>query len=198
MQESVEVARRHMGGDVKKLNIWVLDIHKSEAYLWEYMEKFRECYPGVGLDIESERPEILHRQLMDHYECNAFTAPCPDLCSTRRLSEERVTFCLTHSLNIENGIPSACDLDFNSLLTQAILENLSGKSVYMGNANVCSLEDGKLPTIFSDFDDAHIDHLDDKTNLYSIFHATPTRKFDGFEQPLKKFGKVTGIEIVTA
>ena len=75
-----------------------------------------------------------------------------DLCSTRRLSEERVTFCLTHSLNIENGIPSACDLDFNSLLTQAILENLSGKSVYMGNANVCSLEDGKLPTIFGDFD----------------------------------------------
>lgn len=73
--------------------------------------------------------------------------------------EERVTFCLTHSLNIENGIPSACDLDFNSLLTQAILENLSGKSVYMGNANVCSLEDGKLPTIFGDFDDAHIDHL---------------------------------------
>lgn len=92
-----------------------------------------------------------------------------DLCSTRRLSEERVTFCLTHSLNIENGIPSACDLDFNSLLTQAILENLSGKSVYMGNANVCSLEDGKLPTIFGDFDDAHIDHLDDKTNLYSMF-----------------------------
>lgn len=57
----------------------------------------------------------------------------------------------------------------------------------MGNANVCSLEDGKLPTIFGDFDDAHIDHLDDKTNLYSIFHATPTRKFDGFEQPLKKY-----------
>ena len=66
MQESVEVARRHMGGDIKKLNIGVLDIHKSEAYLWEYMEKFREQYPGVGLDIESERPEILHRQLMEN------------------------------------------------------------------------------------------------------------------------------------
>lgn len=34
MQESVEVARRHMGGDIKKLNIGVFDIHKSEAYLW--------------------------------------------------------------------------------------------------------------------------------------------------------------------
>ena len=30
------------------------------------MEKFREQYPGVGLDIESERPEILHRQLMEN------------------------------------------------------------------------------------------------------------------------------------
>ena len=75
MQESVEVARRHMGGDIKKLNIGVLDIHKSEAYLWEYMEKFREQYPGVGLDIESERPEILHRQLMENELDVIFTAP---------------------------------------------------------------------------------------------------------------------------
>ena len=29
MQESVEVARRHMGGDIKKLNIGVLDISGS-------------------------------------------------------------------------------------------------------------------------------------------------------------------------
>ena len=163
------------------------DTALAEKLADEFIANADEVRMDRAAIIDTFKAYVLVQKLMDHYECNAFTAPCPDLCSTRRLSEERVTFCLTHSLNIENGIPSACDLDFNSLLTQAILENLSGKSVYMGNANVCSLEDGKLPTIFGDFDDAHIDHLDDKTNLYSMFHATPTRKFDGFEQPLKKY-----------
>lgn len=171
----------------KGQNINAEDTALAEKLADEFIANADEVRMDRAAIIDTFKAYVLVQKLMDHYECNAFTAPCPDLCSTRRLSEERVTFCLTHSLNIENGIPSACDLDFNSLLTQAVLENLSGKSVYMGNANVCSLEDGKLPTIFGDFDDAHIDHLDDKTNLYSIFHATPTRKFDGFEQPLKKY-----------
>ena len=171
----------------KGQNINAEDTALAEKLADEFIANADEVRMDRAAIIDTFKAYVLVQKLMDHYECNAFTAPCPDLCSTRRLSEERVTFCLTHSLNIENGIPSACDLDFNSLLTQAVLENLSGKSVYMGNANVCSLEDGKLPTIFGDFDDAHIDNLDDKTNLYSIFHATPTRKFDGFEQPLKKY-----------
>ena len=171
----------------KALNINDEDMKEIEKITDELIANAEACTMEPDMVKKTIQAYYTVQKLLDAYDCNAFTAPCPDLCSTRRLSEERVTFCLTHSLNIENGIPSACDLDFNSLLTQAILENLSGKSVYMGNANVCSLEDGKLPTIFGDFDDAHIDHLDDKTNLYSMFHATPTRKFDGFEQPLKKY-----------
>ena len=137
--------------------------------------------------VDTFKAYVLVQKLMKYYDCNAFTIPCADLCTTRRANEERITFCLTHSLNIENGIPSACDLDFNSLVTQAVLQNLSGKSVYMGNANVMSLEDGYLPEIFGAFNDETISVLKDKTNLYSIFHSTPTRKFDGLDKPLKEY-----------
>ena len=33
--------------------------------------------------IDTFKAYVLVQKLMDHYECNAFTAPCPDLCSTR-------------------------------------------------------------------------------------------------------------------
>lgn len=137
--------------------------------------------------IQTFKGYVLVKKLMDYHECNAFTIPCPDLCSTRRLNEEKLTFCLTHSLNIENGIPSSCDLDFNALVTMDILECLSGKSVYMGNTNAVSLENGEWPLLFGDFSESAIGHLDDKTDLYSLFHSTPTRKFDGFDQPLKEY-----------
>ena len=65
-QRVAPVSYTHLDVYKRQTDIGVLDIHKSEAYLWEYMEKFREQYPGVGLDIESERPEILHRQLMEN------------------------------------------------------------------------------------------------------------------------------------
>lgn len=51
------------------------------------------------------------KKLMEHHQCNAFSMPCPDVCATRRLNEEKITFCLTHSLNNERGMPSACEYD---------------------------------------------------------------------------------------
>ena len=42
---------------------------------------------------------------------------------------------MTHSLNDENGISSACEYDINSVIGKVIMTNLSGKAPYMGNTN---------------------------------------------------------------
>ena len=72
---------------------------------------------------------------MDRLDCCGFTVPCPDVCSTRRLNEQKFTFCLTHSLNMEQGIPSSCEFDVDSVLSQQALIAVSGKRPYMGNTS---------------------------------------------------------------
>ena len=66
MQEAVVDARRYMGGRSESLKIGVLDSHKSESYLWEYVEAFHDLYPDISLAVESERPEVLHKKLMEN------------------------------------------------------------------------------------------------------------------------------------
>lgn len=61
--------------------------------------------------VNSVKAAVLAKKLMAHFGCNAFTAPCPDACATRRMNQEQFTFCLTHSLLNEQGIPSGCELD---------------------------------------------------------------------------------------
>ena len=73
------------------------------------------------------------RKHMDDKDCCGFTAPCPDVCSTRRLNEMKFTFCLTHSLNLEQGIPSACEFDVNGVLYMQALMAVSGKCPFLGN-----------------------------------------------------------------
>ena len=75
MQETVEDARRYMGGRSESLKIGVLDSHKSESYLWEYVEAFHDLYPDISLAVESERPEVLHKKLMENELDVIFTAP---------------------------------------------------------------------------------------------------------------------------
>lgn len=36
--------------------------------------------------------------MMKHYDCNAFTMPCFEVCATRELDKRKLTFCLAHSL----------------------------------------------------------------------------------------------------
>lgn len=90
---------------------------------------------------------VLVQKLLDRNGCNAYTMPCPDCCSTRRLNHDQLTFCLTHSLNNENQVPSSCEMDINSVLAMAIMENLSDKAVYMGNSNPVLYRDGKMVTM---------------------------------------------------
>lgn len=101
-----------------------------------------------AMDCENMVPSVkmyrLVQKLLAVNECNAFTANCPDACSTCRINKERFTFCITHSLNNEQGIPSACEYDIAAAVSKAALQAIASKPSYMGNTAVLTLPDGTL------------------------------------------------------
>lgn len=129
---------------------------------------------------------VLAKKYLDLLDCNAFVAPCPDACSTRRLNELKFTFCLTHSLMISEGIPSACEYDISAAVSMMPLMMLSQSSAFMGNTGPIPMVDGKLQTAwYPTLDTAQIDGLEDQSNLYFSQHSTSTLKMCGFEEKTK-------------
>lgn len=129
--------------------------------------------------VNSVKAAVLAKKLMRHFNCNAFTAPCPEACATRRMNQEQFTFCLTHSLLNEQGIPSGCEFDLIGTSAIAALGNLTGKAPYMGNTQPCVYADGKV------MNDAigisYIPEMNDDPNIYYTGHATPNRLMHGYE-----------------
>lgn len=122
--------------------------------------------------VNSVKAAVLAKKLMAHFGCNAFTAPCPDTCATRRMNQEQFTFCLTHSLLNEQGIPSGCEFDLIGTSAIASLGNLTGKAPYMGNTQPCVYFDGKVMNDFVGI--SYIPEMDHTPNIYYTGHATPT------------------------
>lgn len=102
------------------------------------------------------------RKLLDQYGCNAFTIPCFEVCATRELMRRKTTFCLTHSLLKDEGIPSACASDVGSLIAIEIMMNLSKMAPYMGNTMV----------------------MDRDKNLVRTLHDVPSRHMKGYNTAL--------------
>ena len=128
------------------------------------------------------------RKNMEDEDCNAFVAPCPDACSTRRLNEERCTMCLSHSLNNEMGLPSACEYDITALICMAILMGVSGKAPYMSNTIRCKTdEEGMFPAcpFLTKEDLASVAGRDD---LLLTYHSVPNRKLHGFDSEASEYG----------
>ena len=79
-----------------------------------FRKKGRDVYKRQMIErdklLKSVRFNVLTKKLMEHFQCNAFTAQCKECCATTRLNHEQVTFCLGHALNNELGIPSALSL----------------------------------------------------------------------------------------
>lgn len=113
---------------------------------------------------------------LDAKDCNAFTMPCPDACSTRRLNEQKFTLCLTHSLNMENGIPSACEYDTDAALSQQALIAVSGKRPYMGNTCPVPFEDGALMPRFATTPEQYEKLMSNPENLYMMQHSVAHRR----------------------
>ena len=152
----------------------------------EMMAKAQEVKIERKFLINSLIAYLVVKKNLDLHDCNAFTIPCPDSCATRRMNEQKMTFCLTHSLLNEEGIPSACEYDINAAVSIMLLEAISGNAAYMGNANVLPYENDELQ-IADGLRGMKFPNIKDKTNLYHVFHSTVNRKFHGIDAEASPF-----------
>jgi L-fucose isomerase-like protein len=126
---------------------------------------------------------IVIRDLLEHYECNAFTMPCFEVCATRVFNDEfKVTPCLTHSLLKEEGIPSACEADINVLLAINVLINLTGKAPHMGNTHPLASESKTDQSTPSGLE--IVPEVEGQENIISTWHSVATRKMKGIDGEL--------------
>lgn len=65
VEESLETARNYAGADYASLRIGVLDSHRSESYLLDYLARFHKMVPECNVCIESAPPETLHKKLQN-------------------------------------------------------------------------------------------------------------------------------------
>lgn len=150
-------------------------------------------------EVEMEREDVFNsmkayyvvKKVMDYQDCNAFTIPCPDVCATMRLDKEKITFCSTHSLLQEDGIPSACEYDISALISLIILMNLSRKAPYMGNTIKGVNETISSPK-FAGFwaqmfrhpssQEEDIARVKDIKNVMLTWHSVPNRRLNGYDE----------------
>lgn len=141
----------------------------------ELMDGAQNCSMDLENMIRSTRVYVTAKKMLELFDCNAFTIPCFEICATRRLNTEKYTFCLTHSLLKEEGIPSACESDYNSLLSMIVMMNLVGNAPHMGNLHPALPHE--LPP-----------HLQDVPDLLKMFHAVPTRYMHGRDKEPSAYG----------
>ncbi|BDF57705.1 hypothetical protein CE91St36_05220 [Christensenellaceae bacterium] len=157
----------------------------------EMMREAKEVHVDREFLEKSLIAYVTVKKNLDLADCNAFTVPCPDVCSTRRINEQQFTFCMTHSLLNEQGIPSACEYDINALLSMMLLTGVSHKAPYMGNCVPLPMEDGKLnrDAVESSFfvHEEDLDFIKDHNDLYVIEHSVPNRKLKGLDSEQADF-----------
>lgn len=115
------------------LDLTEADMAEAEKMADDLITHAETCDLDRDMLLKSLYAYLTVRKHMDDKDCCGFTAPCPDVCSTRRLNEMKFTFCLTHSLNLEQGIPSCCEFDVDSVVSMQALMAVSGKCPYVGN-----------------------------------------------------------------
>lgn len=160
-------------------NITPEEVAWCEQRAAELMDGACECQVKKEFVVNSLKAYKVVDKLMDYYDCSGFAAPCPDACSTRRLNEQQFTFCLTHSLNLERGIGSACEYDVTAVLCMLIEMAVADRAAYMGNTLPLPKDfAGELnwadPKYQVEIEGSH-------DNLYLTSHSTPTCCFHGFD-----------------
>ena len=169
-------------------NITEADMAEIEKITDGLIAAAKECEMTRENLIPSVRAYYLTKKLLKSRDCNAFTAPCADICSTRRLNQEQCTLCLTHSLLEEEGVSSACETDFNALISKVILSTLSLKSTYMGNSAWLRIVDGKITAPdFSGVTEEEFEPIKDIPNLAVTLHSVPNRNLKGYDMEKEEF-----------
>ena len=159
-----------------------LDISKMTKQL---IRGAQECDMSEEDVFASAKVNHLVKKLLSELECNAFAAPCRDSCATRRMNEERFTYCLNHSLNNEEGIPSACEYDISALLAMVVLSNFSRSAAYMGNTIPNPFKIGMLQNnmMFKlESIRPSLEEVRSVENLVLTFHSVPNRKLRGYDK----------------
>ncbi len=151
------------------------DMREVNALADEMLAGASEVDVSRDFLIKTLIPYVTVKKNLDLKDCNGFSVPCPDVCSTRRLNEEQFTFCMTHSLLMEQGIPSACEFDVNSVLSQQSLIAVSGQRPYMGNTSPLPYENGKFIDLFGPTDEDKAELAKDPENIYYMQHSVPNR-----------------------
>ena len=125
------------------------------------------------------------RKMMERYDCNAFTTPCKELCASRLPQKNKCVPCITHSLNKDDRIPSACEEDLTVWMAMMMMY-LTRRSVFMGNpvlvpAGSKTLEQLGMPRLLTQ-PGRVFDH-----DVLEIHHAVPVRRMRGFDQPEQRY-----------
>ena len=154
------------------------DLAKANAIVDELIGGAEEVTMAREKILKSAIAYVMVQKNMDLKDCCGFTMPCPDACSTRRLNEIGFTACLTHSLNQEQGIPSACEYDVDAVLSQQALIAVSGKRTYMGNTCPIPFENGHLSARFGTTPEQleKLEKMGQTGNLYMMQHSVAHRR----------------------
>ena len=127
------------------------------------------------------------KKMMAHYECNAFTAPCPEMCATTRLDQEHITPCITHSLLNAEGISSACEYDIPGLIIQILLSSANRSGAYLGNCVPLYYEADRktVKTFMAPSNDLQekVDAMtqEERDNLIITYHSSINFKMRGYD-----------------
>lgn len=170
-----------------------IDFHQIEKYFLDtpvdakIEKEAEELLAGAKkTDITKEYlcqdPRYFHavRKMMERYDCNAFTTPCKELCASRLPQRYKFVPCMTHSLNKDDRIPSACEEDLAVWMAMMMMMYLTRQSVYMGNpvlvlAGSRTLEQLGMPKLLTQPGQT-FDH-----DVLEIHHAVPVRRMRGYD-----------------
>jgi len=153
------------------------------------IENAKFCYVKRDYVINSSKFYVAIKRLLEKYECNAFTIPCFEICATRRLDNDKYTFCLAHTLLKEEGIPSACEADVNALFAMDILMNITNSAPHMGNLHPLSTTNSiSYINLKHENFKKELKKLKKLDNLIYIFHAVPTRYMKGRDKKPANYG----------
>lgn len=178
MMEELPEGGNHTTPGRETRNLTADEVAECERMADEIMGQASTCCIDKRFVVNSLKAYKVVDKLMDAYDCSGFTAPCPDMCSTRRLNEQQFTLCFTHSLNLERGVASACEYDVTAALVMLIEMAVSGKAAYMGNTlPVPTFPDGSVNWP----DPKYAIELADTDNLYLTSHSTPCRCLHGLD-----------------
>ena len=161
------------------------DMAEIEKLADELMAGADECTMTREDVIKSTTSYYVTRKMLDAYECNGFCAICPDACATRRLNNERITFCMTHSLNNGCGIASACEYDLPAVVSKTILQALGHKPSYMGNTTMNTYFENANIGVGKFYDLEN--KIDDPKNTVLTWHAVTNLHMHGFDTPTEPY-----------